>query len=311
MKCPKCGSEVPNGAIACQRCKSFINNVYGDRKNNKSNENGFGFGLLVKIIGVMCLGLLLLTVLIVITAPRNTTSDVATQENSAPVENINTTTFHEEDSVEKEFKVSEEVQRTNIPIEEEVAFSDALSSELTSEVAQKAIDILMNQIGFTELEYLGRNPMGTGNYDINADGYEIVLTASDDVYRIFIPGSSYTFFEDGEVKITVAALESKSIDQYEKDAYYIIAKSIIEKSLKDPSSADFPSMFTEPESIAMVKNDNLVAVQSYVEANNSFGQSVKTMYTVQFTVINLENWEYEVNYLNIGGEVVGDYTEME
>ncbi len=40
---------------------------------------------------------------------------------------------------------------------------------------------------------------GTTNYEITANGYDVVVTASDDVYRIFIP-EHYALYEDGKLQ---------------------------------------------------------------------------------------------------------------
>lgn len=189
-------------------------------------------------------------------------------------------------------------------------FLSALKNVLDDDVAQKAYKILKKKIGFSDLEYVGQLD-GTTNYEISADGYNVVVTASDDVYRIFIPNSSYTFYEDGEVKMTVSELEARTIDANTRSKYYIMAQEIVENCLKNPRSADFPSIVTHPEEIVMQRSEDIVAVQSYVDAKNSLNAKVRTKWMVEFKVLDLDNYSYEILYINIDGETSGEYVELD
>lgn len=194
--------------------------------------------------------------------------------------------------------------------EQEDSFLSDLCNVVDKKVAKKAYSILKKKIGFSELEYKDQLDETT-NYEIVADGYYMVLTASDDVYRIFIPNSSYVFYEDGEVKMTASDFKSKTIDQSEMYSYYSIAQEIVESSLKNPKSADFPSAVMHPEEISMQKDGDIVAVKSYVDASNSFGATVRSKWMVEFKVLDLENYSYDVLYVNMDGETSGEYVELE
>lgn len=194
--------------------------------------------------------------------------------------------------------------------DQEDNFLSDLGKVMDKKVAKKAYNILKKKIGFSELEYKDQLDETT-NYEIVADGYDIVVTASDDVYRIFIPNSSYTFYEDGEVKMTVSDLKEKTIDIHTRNKYFIMAQEIVENCLKNPSSADFPSIITHPEEIAMQRNGDIVAVQSYVDAKNSFNATTRTKWMVEFKVLDLETYSYEVLYINMDGETSGEYVELD
>ena len=189
-------------------------------------------------------------------------------------------------------------------------FLSCLKESLEESVAEKAYDILKNQIGFTNLEYKDKMD-GLTNYEIKADGYNIILTASDDVYRIFIPNSSYTFYDEGEVKLTFSELENRTIDQYDRNTYYIMAQDIVCKALKNPSSAKFPSIVTRPEEISMQRNGSVISVQSYVDAKNDFNAKVRTDWIVEFEVIDMDTYSYNLIYANIGGQKYGEFLELE
>ncbi len=198
----------------------------------------------------------------------------------------------------------------NVEDSNENDFLTDLEKVLDDKIAQKVDNILKNEIGFSDLEYIGQID-GTTNYEISADGYDIVVTASDDVYRVFIPNSSYTFYEDGKVKMAVSELEARTIDSNASNRYYIMAQEIVENCLKNPKSADFPSIVTHPEEIAMQRNGDIVAVQSYVDATNSFGATIRSKWLVEFKVLDLENYSYEILYINMDGETSGEYVELD
>lgn len=213
----------------------------------------------------------------------------------------------EEDEEQKEdivYKQNEKEQN------DEEGLLEILKKELDENVAEKAYDLLTNQIGFSNLEYKGKME-GLTNYEITADGYSVVLTASDDVYRIFIPNSSYIFYENEEVKLTYDELKSKTIDQYEQNIYYIIAQDIVCSTLKNPGSADFPSIVTHSEEVTMQKDGDIIAVQSYVEAKNDFNAKVRTDWIVEFKVVDADSYSYELIYANIGGNKVGKFIDLE
>lgn len=205
----------------------------------------------------------------------------------------------QEEKVEKEEEVEKEEK-----IEDQ--FLTDLKSVLDENIANKAYDILKNQIGFSELEYKEKIE-GLTNYEINADGYGVIITASDDVYKIFIPNSSHVFYEDGEVKKTYKEFKDGIIDSAEMPYYYSIAQIIIEQCLKSPKSANFPWS----DKISYQKKENLVAIKGYVDAENSFGVDIRSNYIVQFYVHDLENLIYETTYIEIDGEKMGEFIQMD
>lgn len=205
--------------------------------------------------------------------------------------------------------ISTQKEETEV-VKPENKFLSDLKNVMDDKVAKKAYKILKKKIGFSDFEFVSQLD-GTTNYEIVADGYNMILTASDDVYRIFIPNSSYTFYEDGKVKMKVSELENKTIDNSSSSKYYIMAQEIVENCLKNPKSADFPSIVTHPEEIAMQRNGDIVSVQSYVDASNSFGATVRSKWMVEFKVSDLDNYLYEILYINIDGETSGEYVELD
>lgn len=164
---------------------------------------------------------------------------------------------------------------------------------------------MVNQIGFTDIEYIGKNPVGDSNYDFLVDGYSVTLTASDDVYRIF--NRQTVYYEDGQVKNTVAQADEKRISQDDATYYYVIAQEIVESHLKSPKSAKFPSA----SDVSYQKKGNIVAVKGYVDAKNSFNAKIRGEWIVEFEVIDLKNFSYNTIYVNIDGDTGGEWVSLE
>ena len=250
------------------------------------------------------------------TEKQENVAEMETENSSYILKNAETQITEQEkgkETVENTEELNSETEKTqieNADSEIEDKFVLDLKEVIDSEVAEKTYDILKNQIGFSDLEYEGQID-ATSNYEIIADGHYMVVTVSDDVYRVFIPNSSYTFYQDGNVTMTASELENKTIDQNDMYSYYIMAQEIVENCLKNPKSADFPSIVTHPEEIAMQRNGDIVAVQSYVDATNSFGATVRSKWMVEFKVLDLETYSYEALYINMDGETSGEYVELD
>lgn len=180
---------------------------------------------------------------------------------------------------------------------------------LDEKVAVKAYNILKKKIGFKKIEY-EKKADGADMYYIDADGYDVAITASDKVYRIFIPESDYVFYEDGKVKLTAKKLEDTTIDQSEGSSYYIMAQEIVKESLLNPRGAKFPSYVFNSDDVEMQKDGKLVAVQSYVDATNGYGATVRTKWTVQFVVTDIDSFSYDLKYVKVGDDSYGTFEKM-
>ena len=103
---------------------------------------------------------------------------------------------------------------------------------------------------------------------------------------------------------------SSSIDQYDAIYYMQIAEEIVKGNLKDPRSAKFPSIVTNSSEIGMQKKGDIVGVQSYVDATNSFGAKVRTKWLVEFEVVDLSKYSYKTVYIKIGDSTAGEYVDL-
>lgn len=239
--------------------------------------------------------------------------------------------FDEDDSVENTIKednakveapVAEKVENDSAEEKEEIEvvpeetetepenFLASFANATNQSTADVVNDVLLNKIGFQDISFsqkLGE----TSNYEIVADGTYVVVTAIDDYCRVFIPNTSYVFYDDGDVLMTASDFESSIISENDKITYYIMAKEIITDNLVNPASADFPSLTFSPQDIGFAKTGDVITVQSYVDAKNALNATIRSKWTVQFIPIDFDTYTYNTTYINIDGESSGTYTEIE
>lgn len=192
------------------------------------------------------------------------------------------------------------------PIEQFSKSLDDCSEYVNKETADKLYNFLQNNLGFSEIEFVEKNAVGDIIFDINADDYLLRVTLDDEsIYSVDCGG--YKLYDGENVLMDKNGILDREIDN--PSAYYSMAKEIIESVLKAPSTADFPSIFSDD--IKMAKNKDIVAVQSYVDSQNSFGAMVRSEWTVQFRVLNISTYSYEIIYANIDGSIYGEYIDMD
>jgi hypothetical protein len=256
---------------------------------------------------------LAIAIVLVVIAVKTTPDDAEKNEAQEIAEKTSEVTETAEKAAEEPQEVIEEQEEE--PSEEEKKTDDDVFLEksneyLETEQSNMLLMILKDKIGFEKIVFVEK--LGeTFNYKITADGYELVATDLEDDFRIFIPNSSYVLYEDSKVIMTKENLKDKTVTRNEASAYYNMAQEIIISCLKNPKSADFPSIIFSPDDIGFKKNGNLVLVQSYVDATNSFGATIRSKWEVQFEVLDMETYTYDLKYINFDGEISGNYIEME
>lgn len=238
-------------------------------------------------------------------------------EQDASEESGKTEESQKEKEIEEEIKLeepkkpeaeNEDTIEENKTEKSEDKFLIDFKSVTNEKIANGAYDVLKNQIGFLEVEF--KEQLGdTSNYEITGDGTYMVITAMEGCYRVFIPDTSYIFYEDGKVIMTAEEFGNMMISNDDAIIYYIIAQDIVCQNLKNSNSANFPSINFSSQDIFMKKIDDIITVQSYVDAKNSFNIKVRSNWTVQFIITDKDSFSYELKYINIDGQSSGTYTE--
>lgn len=198
-------------------------------------------------------------------------------------------------------KPNEREQKEQSPDDKFVSDSSEYISE---DIARKLYGIIVNDIGFSDVEFMGKEASDSV-WNIYCDDMSVLAVASDDVYRIW--SGDYTFYENGAVVMTKRQMEETLVKDEDKTSYYVIAQDIVMQYLKNPDSASFPLGTDE---IKFAKKGDTVAVQGYVDATNSFGGQVRNQWTVEFRVTDLNSLSYEKLYVNIDGTESGTYIDL-
>ncbi len=60
----------------------------------------------------------------------------------------------------------------------------------------------------------------------------------------------------------------------------------------------------------MQRIGNIVAVKSYVESKNDFGVDVRNDWVVEFEIVDIGTFSYNLLYVNIGGERTGEFIKL-
>ena len=179
------------------------------------------------------------------------------------------------------------------------------SDYIDYETSKKLYLFLQNNLFFEKITFKQKNAVGNILFDVDADNYLLMISLDNDgIYSIRC--GTYTLYDGETVFITKQGLDDRSIDH--KSEYYVIAQEIVSNNLKSPASADFPSLWSEE--VKMKRNKDMIIVQSYVDAQNSFGAIVRNQWTVEFRILNIDSFSYEIIYINIDGNTVGEYIEL-
>lgn len=101
--------------------------------------------------------------------------------------------------------------------------------------------------------------------------------------------------EAQEKRNTISMSESIQVRDY--------CKKIINSVLKSPSTAEYPDSFLNPLNDWQVyKNNNLVTVKSYVDAQNSFGAMLRNNFIIQVQM--QDDGSGNATYVQLGDEVI-------
>lgn len=210
---------------------------------------------------------------------------------------------------EKDEQNTPKKNTTEVTTEIQKTFYDNLCEHISSMDAENVVRIITTEIGYDESEIVFDSKLdGSDVFVIYLDSTQYKMTIYDGTCRIW--NDMYVLYEDGKLKMSKQDVDNRKISYDERATYYSFATEIIKSCLKNPDSADFPSLYYSGE-VAMSRNKDLVVVQSYVVAKNSFNAEIKSQYTVEFQVIDIENFLYNTIYINIDGESSGEYIKLE
>ncbi len=114
---------------------------------------------------------------------------------------------------------------------------------------------------------------GTDTYQIFPETLSISKNG-EDIHNDYYNSNSHQNAVENEGKENWIKVSDDS-DEFKK--CWILAKESVKNNLKSPSSADFPLLYDE---VSIRKSGRTYIVESWVEADNSFGAHIKNEFTV-------------------------------
>ena len=177
---------------------------------------------------------------------------------------------------------------------------------ISYETAENLYNFLHQELLFDDIIFAQKNAVGDILFDIVADDYSLMISVDNDgIYSVRC--GSYDLYDGENILITKNGLDDRSIDH--ESEYYSIAKEIILNNLKSPKSAEFSSLWSDE--VKMQRNKDMVIVQGYVDAENSFGVSTRNQWQVEFKVLDLDTFSYEIIYIFIDGNKFGEFIKLD
>ncbi len=164
--------------------------------------------------------------------------------------------------------------------------NDSLTAKYTdiSGDDAKNIDTILSDCGITEVISFEHDDMLDNAHSDGETGYRLAVNKNVDNIILYINAdksvyslsyNSYMLYENGAV---VAVLQDYLMSTDEASDLMIKCQDKIKEVLKSPSTAKFPNILEW----GFKKEKNIVIVQGYVDAQNSFGAEIRS--TFQFTI---------------------------
>lgn len=284
MYCKNCGREIDDTSVFCSACGTRVASTVTPA--NCTTQRGLANSKRKRrksVGGVLCLLAVVLLIAIFGKMHGATTRDSQPTEALSPSESIAA------EQAEKEIFISNFCR--------ESGFSEAVGENLYV--------FLSEQLHCKEIRFLWKNSTDATSWDINTSNYMLTVSADEDGIYSAVCGS-YTMYDGEQILYTCDDLALRDTSEY-RSHYITIAKGIVESALKAPSTAQFQ----DSQDLKIQRNGNLVAVQGYVDSQNSFGAMIRSDFLVEFRILSIEDLTYEVVYLQIGDEIAGEFLDLD
>lgn len=279
MFCKHCGKSLADDAKFCDGCGNPVSEISTFRKpkaKKKKSKKGFLWVVIVFFLIGACGNML--------------------GENDDEGINTEPTTSVEENQEETTAPVLSEKEQFVVDFCKESGFSD--------DCGEKLYDFLMENLLCSSVRFSGKNDVGNINWDITTGDYKLMVAADEDgIYNVVC--GDYNMYDGESILYTCEDLALRDVSEY-RSHYIVIAENIITNILKSPSTAQFQDSWD----MAVARNGDLVVVQGYVDSQNSFSAIIRSDFIVEFRVLDIESFAYELVFLQIDGETVGEYIDL-
>lgn len=256
IKCKECGKEISDKATACPHCGCPVQTTdeakveIQEESTVKGKDHSQGAAQVKKKKkGHGCLMTIIVFVLICVAVNVAVTNDA-------------------KDRKENPQKYDDSIAAKYIDV----------SSEESSK-----IDAVLNDCGITDVVSFEHDELLDNAHVDGETGYRIATKNADNIILYLLADKSVSQIRYGDYDLyvngsKVATLEDYTVSMDDVNKYQYICQEKVKEILKSPSTAKFPN-YTE---WGFGKEKNIMTVQGYVDAQNSFGAETRSK--IQFII---------------------------
>ncbi|MBE6619291.1 MAG: hypothetical protein E7626_05885 [Ruminococcaceae bacterium] len=189
--------------------------------------------------------------------------------------------------------VKQLMEACNVAQEDAIIINDILEKCQITEIEKIEHDDLLDNI-YSE---------GDTGYRIQSQGVKnIIMYLNAEKQVIIVRHASIDMYSNGEYKTPFSAFY---LTTSQKTALQIYTQNAVSSILKSPSSAEFPNISNW--SFGRLVADGTVVVESYVDAQNSFGATVRSNFYLIYKITgNIDDGDFSVIYFELDNEVIVD-----
>lgn len=177
---------------------------------------------------------------------------------------------------------------------------------VSKKTAGNLYDLFYKKMGFKKVDIIQKSDTGKSTFDFSADDYSLKVVFKNDSISS-IKWQFYILYDGKEIKIDKkGVLDRVLVDRVK---YYMYAENIIEDNIKTPSTVKYPGL--DSTGVGMQRKGKIVGVQGYFDAQNTYGAFVRSKYTIEFSVTDLDANIYKAVYIKIDDEIKGKWIELD
>ena len=252
IKCKECGKEISDKATACPHCGCPVQTADGakvemqEESTVKGKDQSQGaVPVKKKKKGHGCLMTIIVFALICVAVNVAVTNDA-------------------KDRKENPQKYDDSIAAKYIDV----------SSEESSK-----IDAVLNDCGITDVVSFEHDELLDNAHVDGETGYRIATKNADNIILYLLADKSVSQIRYGDYDLYVngskaATLEDYTVSMDDVNKYQYVCQEKVKEILKSPSTAKFPN-YTE---WGFGKEKNIMTVQGYVDAQNSFGAETRSKF---------------------------------